>query len=308
MNTKNFLKIIICVFIIMNLIAGFHAYKFTHFTESNVLKTKSPEKLTSFEKIKTLCFGVNNPKPKATTFPTQKFETIKLQSNKIIECWSIQAQNPKGTVILFHGYGNEKSANIDKSDAFLQMGYNTILVDFMGCGNSEGVQTTVGFKEAAEVRTVFDFITQKGEKNIYLFGTSMGAVAIMKAINDFKINPKGIIIECPFGSIYKTTCARFKRIGAPSFPMAGLMLFWAAVENGFWSFNFNPSEYAKKIKCPTLLLYGRTDKSVSLAETDEIFKNLKGQKRLIVFENTGHENYLIKNKKKWEAAVYEFLK
>ncbi len=306
-NRNLSIKIIIFVFVSMNIIAGFHAYKFTHFSENEINKTKSPEKLTAFEKVKALCFGINNPKPKGTKFPSQKFETIKLQSNKLIECWLIKAENPRGTVILFHGYGTEKSSNIDKSDEFLKLGFNTILVDFMGAGNSEGNQTTIGFKEAVEVKTVFDYASKNREKNIFLFGTSMGAVAIMKAINDYKINPKGIIIECPFGSIYKTTCARFNRIGVPTFPMAGLLLFWGSVENGFWNFGFNPSEFAKNIKCPTLLLYGKTDKSVSFAETVAIFKNLSGQKKLTIFENTGHENYMTKNKKKWIFEINEFF-
>jgi alpha-beta hydrolase superfamily lysophospholipase len=306
-NRKSSIRIIFFVFVLMNIIASFHAYKFTHFSENEINKTKSPEKLTAFEKVKTLCFGVNNPKPKGTIFPSQKFETIKLQSNKLIECWLIKAKNPIGTVILFHGYGTEKSSNIEKSDAFLKLGFNTILVDFMGSGNSEGNQTTIGFKEAVEVKTVFDYLKGKGEKNIYLFGTSMGAVAIMKAINDYKINPKAIILECPFGSIYNTTSARFKRIGVPTFPMAGLLLFWGSLENRFWSLSFNPSEYAKNIKCPTLLLYGREDKSVSFESTNEIFKNLRGQKKLTVFEKTGHENYLIKNKTQWNYEIKDFL-
>lgn len=37
------LKILFVIFIIMNSIAFFHAYKFTHFSENKSEKTKSPE-------------------------------------------------------------------------------------------------------------------------------------------------------------------------------------------------------------------------------------------------------------------------
>ena len=47
----------------MNVIAFIHAYKFTHFTMETVGKTKSPEKLSALDKIKTLVLGVNNPRP-----------------------------------------------------------------------------------------------------------------------------------------------------------------------------------------------------------------------------------------------------
>ncbi|RZJ48058.1 MAG: alpha/beta hydrolase, partial [Flavobacterium sp.] len=266
-----------------------------------------PEKLSSIEKIQTLIFGVNNSKPRNTKFPTQKYQTLRLKSNKQIECWLIKNKYAKGTVILFHGYGSEKSSMLDKSNEFQKLGYNTMLVDFMGSGNSEGNQTTIGYKEANEVKTAFDYLSQTGEKNIYLFGTSMGAVAIMKCINDFKIQPKAIIIECPFGSMYETVCARFNKMNAPTFPMAGILLFWGGLQNGFWGFGHNPSEYAKNIKCPVLLLYGEKDKSVSRREINEIYTNLKGSKILKVFKNTGHENYLIKNKLEWTQYIKSFL-
>jgi alpha-beta hydrolase superfamily lysophospholipase len=306
-NRINFTKIIFVLFIMVNIIAFVHAYKFTHFVENGSTKTKSPERLSSFDKVKTLIFGVNNPKPKNTKFPIQKFQTIKLKSNKEIECWLIKNEKSKGTVILFHGYGTEKSSMLDKSNEFIKLGFNTMLVDFMGSGNSQGNQTTIGYKEAEEVKTSFDYLRKSGEKNIYLFGTSMGAVAIMKCINDNKINPEGIIIECPFGSMYETVCARFKKMHAPTFPMAGILVFWGGIQNGFWGFNHNPTEYSKNINCPTLLLYGEKDKSVSRKEINEIFANLNGQKTLKTYKNTGHENYLIKNKVEWIKNIADFL-
>ncbi|MFP3786965.1 hypothetical protein, partial [Burkholderia sp. SIMBA_024] len=78
------------------MIAFIHAYKFTHFAESNSKKTQSPEKLSSFEKVKTLLFGVNNPKPHNKNIPTQKYLTLKLKSNKEIECWLIKNKKSKG--------------------------------------------------------------------------------------------------------------------------------------------------------------------------------------------------------------------
>lgn len=304
---RYYLKVLLFLFLVINTIAFIHAYKFTHFAAPKSKKTESPEKLSAFQKIKTLAFGVNNPKPQNKKVPTQKYQTLKLKSNKEIECWLIKNENSRGTVILFHGYGAEKSSMIDKSNEFLKLGFNTMLVDFMGSGNSEGNQTTIGFKEAEEVKTCFDYISSTGEKNIFLFGTSMGAVSIMKCISDSKINPKGIIIECPFGSMYQTVCARFKKMNAPTFPMAGILLFWGGIQNGFWGFSHNPSEYAKSINSPTLLLYGEKDKSVSRGEIDEIYKNLKGFKKLSTYKNTGHENYLLKNKVQWSRDVNHFL-
>jgi uncharacterized protein len=300
------------LFLSMNVVAYFHAYKFTHFADTAVEKTPSPEQLSTFSKIKTLLTGVNNPRP--TNKPVVEsvaFETIILQSNKRIECWysksSQTVDSIKGTVAIFHGYSGEKSSMVDKAEEFHKLGYNTILVDFMGSGGSEGNQTTLGYKEAEQVKTVYEYLSAQGEQNIYLFGTSMGAVAILKAIHDYNIKPEKIIIECPFGSMYQTTCARFRIMKAPIFPMAGLLVFWGGVQNGFWAFGHNPVKYASGVDSPTLLLYGENDKNVSRGEIDAIFANLNCKKTLKTYKLAGHENYLLKYKNQWVADVSSFL-
>lgn len=291
----------------MNIVSIFHAYKFTHFSKSDIEKTKSSVKLSTINKIETLIFGVNNPRPENTTIPTNDFEVIKIKSNKEIECWSIKTENAKGSIILFHGYGGNKSLMLDKAEVFVKLGYNTLLVDFMGSGGSEGNQTTIGYLEAEQVQACFNYLRKQGEQNIFLYGTSMGSVAIMKAIIDYKIKPKGIIIECPFGSMYKTVCARFKTMNAPTFPMAGLLVFWGGAQNSFWAFDHNPTEYAKKIKCPTILLHGSKDEKVSMEEIQTIYNNLKGIKKLKIYKEAGHENYLVKYKTEWTEDVKIFL-
>jgi hypothetical protein len=71
------------------------------------------------------------------------------------------------------------------------------------------------------------------------------------------------------------------KVREPTYPLfsnAGLLDFWGGIQNGFWAFIHNPTEYAKKVRCPVLLLYGEKDNRVSSGEIDEIFLNLKGKK------------------------------
>jgi alpha-beta hydrolase superfamily lysophospholipase len=306
---KNFRRIagsFLVIFLLMNVVAYFHAWKFTHFSNTHEAKTKSGN-LSVTGKLKAVFFGISNPRPENKAKPGHPYETIILESNKKIECWLINSDNAKGTVILFHGYGGEKSSMLRQADEFLNLGYNTLLVDFMGSGGSEGNQTTIGFKEAQEVRSCYDYVASKGEKTIYLYGTSLGAAAILKSINDFALSPAGIIIECPFGSLYKTTCARFRAMGVPKFPMAGLLVFWGGVQNGFPAFSYKPEEYAKKVACPTLLLYGEKDEKVSRNEIDIIYSNLKGKKYLKAFLLAAHEDYLLKYKDEWTTEIAAFI-
>ncbi|MDB5013456.1 MAG: hypothetical protein JWQ25_1658, partial [Daejeonella sp.] len=43
----------------MNLVAGFHAYKFTHFVEKGIKQKVDPAKLSTAGKVKTLILGVD---------------------------------------------------------------------------------------------------------------------------------------------------------------------------------------------------------------------------------------------------------
>jgi alpha-beta hydrolase superfamily lysophospholipase len=299
---------LLILFVMANLIAFFHAYKFTHFDTKLNIKTEKPEDLSFGKKIKTLFLGIKNPRPQNKEFPQVKYETINLESNTQIECWDISADSSVGTVVIFHGFSGEKSSMLDKANEFYDMKYNVLLVDFMGSGGSKGNQTTVGFKEAKDVQVCVNYLHRKKKSNIVLYGTSMGAVAIMKAINDYELQVSKIIIECPFGTMLQTVKSRFAEMGVPSFPMAHLLLFWGGLQNGFNAYQHNPTNYAKSINCPTLLLYGEKDIKVSRSEINDIFTNLKGEKYLKTYPESGHENYLIKYKNKWRKDIEEFLK
>jgi uncharacterized protein len=150
------------LFLGMNIIAFFHAYKFTHYSNDKTAKTKQSNLVSPLAKVETLLSGIENPRPANNRTPSQSYETICLHSNKNIVCWWVKKDSAKGTVVLFHGYGGHKASLLEESDEFIKLGYNTMLVDFMGSGDSQGNQTTIGYIEAAEVETCFEFIKHFG--------------------------------------------------------------------------------------------------------------------------------------------------
>lgn len=307
-NLKRGIWILLVFLFVGNFVIYNHAYKFTHFVESDLEKTKRPEELNLGEKLKTLFFGIAIPKPVNKKNPTKEFQTIELKSIENLEAWYIPVTQPKGIVLMFHGYSSSKSGILAYSNEFNNKGFSTFLVDFMGSGGSSGNQTTVGFKESKDVKVAYDFVkTTHPESEIILFGCSMGAAAILKSIEEFEIKPDKVIIECPFGSMLKTTKKRFEAMNLPTFLFPELLLFYGGIQNGFNAFNHKPSEYAKNNKIPTLLLYGAKDARVTYAEIDEIYQNLAGEKRLVIFENSGHEVYLNDDRALWNEAINGFL-
>ncbi len=305
-----FIIITLLLFMLANVVAAFHAYKFTHFTERGK-KTLAPEKLSVAGKLKTLMLGIDNPRPVNRSFPQYPYSTIFIDSDERLACWYIPADTARlpvrGTIAMFHGYSGDKSCMLQRAYEFRTLGYNTFLVDFPGSGGSGGMRTTIGYNESKDVRTVFQYLSSQDTGCVYLFGSSMGAAAILKAVDERKLKPSGIILECPFGSMYQTVCARFSNMHVPSVPMAPILTFWGGLINGFNAFNHNPAQYAAGVSCPALLIYGLCDKNVSKKETNDIFQALSGSKKLLICEKSGHDNFLKNSHDKWVKGVTLFL-
>jgi alpha-beta hydrolase superfamily lysophospholipase len=307
---RNYLRkaivVLVFIFFVMNVVAFMHAWKFTHFSETDHNRTADPKELTLLNKIKILFTGIDNPKPQHQLMPDRNYSVISFNRSGM-QGWHFKIKNPKGTVILFHGYAGEKSMLLRRGYYFNSIGYNILLVDFPGSGDSKGNSTSIGFHEADQVFECYNFILAKEEKNIFLFGTSMGAAAILKSINDYHFSPTGILLECPFGSLYDTVCARFHNMNLPCFPMAALLTFWGGIQQGYWAFGHNPSQYATTVACPTLIMFGEMDDRVTRNETNEIFSGLTGFKVLKTYPKYGHNIFTPENDRTWKNDVSTFL-
>lgn len=305
---KNFFRIFLALFILLNIVLAFHAYKFTHFYEQQEVTIKTSAQKNFWDHTKEILFGFNFTKQK-NDLPDSGFETVFLTTKNglRLEGWYQHFQNSKGTVALFHGHGGNKSGVVAEAHEFIKMGYNVFLLDFRAHGNSEGNTCTIGFNEAEDVKLTYDYIRNKGEKNIVLWGISLGAASITRCISEYDCHPGKIILELPFGSIQEAVKARFRMMGLPSQPFATLLTFWGGVENGFWAFNNKPSEYVKKIACPVLLQFAQNDIRVSQKEREDIFNNITAPKQMVIYENSSHESLCKKENAKWVATVSGFL-
>lgn len=303
------LSSVLTLFILLNIITAFQAYKFTHFYDAGEITVKQDK--NGWDKTSEILFGINVEKKLNTILADTTFETVYLvtKDNIKLQAWHLKTDSvAKGTVVMFHGHGSTKSAIIKESEAFRKMGYNTFLLDFRAHGSSGGNTTTIGYYEAEDVELAYNYIKNRGEKNMVLWGISMGAATITKAVNDYALQPNKIILEMPFGSILKAAEGRIKMMQLPGEPLATLITFWGGAEHGFWAFNMKPVEFAKKINCPVLLQWGKNDPRVSRSEIDMIYANITAPKKLVVYNNAGHESLCKNENDKWMAEVQSFLK
>ena len=307
--TKLLLRLLVAIFIFLNIVVAFHAYKFTHFYNWGEVAIIPDKEKSRWNITKDILFGMDFIKQK-NSFPDTAFSNIYLitKSGLKLEAWYMQVFHAKGSVAMFHGHGSKKSGLLNEAAVFRKLGYNTLLLDFRAHGNSDGNTCTLGERESEDVKLAYDFLAKSGEKNIILYGISLGAATITKTINDYKeVHPAKIILDMPFGSIQNAVRSRIKMMHLPPEPLATVLTFWGGLENGFWAYNIKPSEYAKKINCPVLLQRGKYDPRVSAEETQAIYNNIHTSKKFVLYENSAHESLCKKEVVKWTNEVTTFL-
>ena len=295
-------------FLALNIVAITQAYHLTHFYKNGTVKSIADQTSSGWGKIQVALVGLQQQKL-VGAIPDSPYTNIKLKTadGLILDAWSIKVVHPKGTVMLFHGHGSEKSANLSQSNTFNQFGFSTLLVDFRAHGQSGGNTCTIGYREAQDVKSAYDYLTSNGEKHIILYGISLGAATVTKAIADYNLQPDKVILEMPFASLPGTVEGKMRMAGLPDEPTASLLTFWGGTINGFWAFDMKPKEFVKKIKCPVLVQWGKKDKGVTELEIKTLFQNIPGPKKLVVYDTSGHENLCENEPDKWEDIVEAFL-
>src|SRR5262249_53378703 len=144
-------------------------------------------------------------------------------------------------------------------------------------------------------------------RRIVLYGVSMGAAAVLRAMAVEGVKPDAAILESPFDALLSTVGNRFNAMGLPSFPASELLLFWGSVQQCSNGFANNPVDYARSVQCPSLLLHGQDDPRVTAQQNRSIYGALAGPKEEVEFQNAGHVSLIDSSPQLWKDSVQSFL-
>jgi alpha-beta hydrolase superfamily lysophospholipase len=283
----------------------------THFVPSGQ-RTEDLEQISFAGKVRALFLGVQIPRPRNSRSPANlglSFETRLVPGAEgQLEAWVIRGEAASGWVVLFHGYADSKDSLLEVASRFHRKGFGVVLVDFRGSGGSTGTVTTVGYAEARDVADVVRWVeAELGDPAPVLYGFSMGAAAILRALAQEPLQPRALILQASFDRMLTTVQHRFEMLHAPAFPGAELLLFWGGRINQFDAFSHNPVKYAAQIKTPTLVLHGEKDQRVTRREAEAVFAALRGKKSLRVFATGIHDPIAEVTEAQWWEAVNPFL-
>jgi hypothetical protein len=286
----------LCLGLIVNLAGAFMVYGATHVAPplADGWRRWLPPK------------PANHATPAAFGIP---FEILRVSGSAgTLEMWHLPLPSARGLAVMFHGHLAMKSALLEEARALRDLGLAVLLVDFRASGGSDGEVTTIGWHEADDVLRVLDAaLPIAAGRPLVLFGTSMGAVAILRAATLRPLPAAATILEVPFDTMENAVANRFRALGVPAYPATWAVLLYGGMFVGLDAFAFRPVDFARALDMPALVLKGGADPTVTEAEIEGVVAALPGPKRLVVLPDAGHFALLRADRAGWTGAVAAFL-
>jgi fermentation-respiration switch protein FrsA (DUF1100 family) len=237
---------------------------------------------------------IYRPKEKLIAFPSEDgidFEDINFSSRDhvLLNGWFLSKESEK--VILYcHGNFGNISSETELLKEFNLLGYNVFIFDYKGFGISDGIPSEGGLY--SDALGAYDYLEERGfdNKNIILFGRSLGgAVALFLAseIEGFG----GIIIDSSFLSIRDL-----------SYDILGFNFPKALISNRLESI-----KRIKDIKAPKLIIHSEDDNLIPFYHGQKLFDEAREPKRFLKIKGY-HNSSFSGSKEVYMVAIKDFLR
>ena len=246
-------------------------------------------------------------------FSTHEVEDIYVQSRDGLQLYArwIPAENPKGTILLAHGY--QSTPYIDFSlvlEVYHNLGMNMLIPDQRSHGKSEGKYITFGVKERQDMTCWVDYHNRYlGNWPVILSGLSMGASTVMyMADEELPANVKGMIADCGFTSPYDSIGKVFRSVThLPAGPFLWATDLCARIFAGFSLKEKDTRKTLQSGKYPVILAHGLADDFVPCEMSREGYDACTSPKELLLVEGAGHGYSFLKDRERYTQTVTTFL-
>ena len=223
------------------------------------------------------------------------------------------AENPKRTVIMFHGWRSAWYHDFGFSAEFMHdSGCNLLYVEQRSHGASEGEYISYGILERYDAQAWVDFAVGRNTENlpIYLCGISMGATTVLMAAElPLKYVVKGIIADCGFTSGEEI----IKVIIDQNIHLLPKSLVYRYTDRacrrhtGFGFGDFSTVDALKNCHIPVLFIHGEDDGFVPVSMTYENYEACAGEKDILIVPGALHGTSYAVDMEGYQKKVLEFF-
>lgn len=211
------------------------------------------------------------------------------------------------TVVMVHGWTSSRREPMSKADYLLDAGYNVLVFDLRGHGQSDGDYTTLGLLEPDDVAAAVAFARSRDPGPIALLGYSMGgALAVETGARDADV--AAVIEDSGYGDLDNVFRAGFQRqTGLPAMPFGLPLVAIGQLDLHVGMGTVRPVLDAARLDKPLLAIVGTADRVVPPSEGFDLFRAAPGPKQLLVVPGAGHVDGYRVDRTRYERTVLNFL-
>ncbi|HXW69371.1 MAG TPA: alpha/beta fold hydrolase, partial [Dissulfurispiraceae bacterium] len=178
-------------------------------------------KYISFFAITSMILSGCNLQSKMLYYPSSSVPSQEDLSANHIQFWpssragyrgfigSNQINNPKGTVIVFHGNAGTAAYRAYYVRALESLGYRVLLAEYPGYGGRAGRLGEKSFVNDA--KETVQLIQQQFGDPIFLLGESLGAGVAAAVVKNMPGQINGIVLVTPWDSLLSVAQSKFSR-------------------------------------------------------------------------------------------------
>jgi alpha-beta hydrolase superfamily lysophospholipase len=186
--------------------------------------------------------------------------------------WYLPTSERRRLIILVHGMWSSWLEMAALGRDLHQRGYDVLLFDLRGHGQSDASRLTLGNRERADIRTVMDWAELEGfsRDRVGWLGYSMGAsTLLLEAAHNRSIQVA--VIDSPYGNLPEVLGSQLsKHSKLPSWFNPGILAA-ARLIYGVRTDNLLPTEAARSWgDRPLLLIHGEADSIVPVKQAYEL--------------------------------------
>ncbi|WP_432353523.1 alpha/beta hydrolase [Sporosarcina sp. A2] len=241
------------------------------------------------------------------TITMQSYDNLKLKAQFIKNSTSVAHK----AVILAHGFRNTGEDMGKYAKFYYDQGFDVLLPDARGHGDSEGDYIGYGWHERLDYKDWIKYLIQQHDvEQIILQGNSMGAATVLMTSGEkLPKQVKGIIADSSYSTVKKELAHQLKSIyGLPAFPLLDVTSVIAKVRAGYTLQEASVVNQVQKNKVPLLLIHGDADDLVPTEMATELYEAASGDNELWIVPDAGHTKAFDNVTGEYEEKLTKFLK
>lgn len=222
----------------------------------------------------------------------------------------------KDTIIILHGIGCSRWTSMKYADLYLDKGFNVLVYDSRGYGESGGKITTFGHYEKYDLDSWVDYIAKRNEGGIIgVHGESMGgATALLHSkINEESKRVKFYVVDSSYSDLKELGRKILKdNIDQPYletfvYYFNGFYVnFITLMKAKFLVTRISPLKAIRNVSTPIMFIHGAKDILVPSSMSLQLYNEKKGAKSIYI-TSADHVHSIDVNTREYAKRVYSFI-